>query len=128
VMVCCTSTYISFPRSEEIEARTRVAVRAKKATCRDGAPDAQTKKKAEPAWQQLGDLETSGASVGGPRAGVAEEARIRGFAAPAFAGCARMERIAYYIALRYITQRCTALRTVSGQHDLDDAAGFRIIL
>ncbi len=48
----------------------------------------KTNKNAEPAWQQLGDLETSEASVAGPKSGVAEEARTRGFATPAFAGCA----------------------------------------
>ena len=40
----------------------------------------------------------------GLKAGVAEEARIRGFAAPAFAGCALSVYWREYIAWRYITQ------------------------
>jgi len=38
--------------------------------------------------RQLGGRGSFAASVPGPKAGVAEEARTRGFAAPAFAGCA----------------------------------------
>ena len=40
----------------------------------------------------------------GLKAGVAEEARIRGFATPAFAGCALSVYWREYIAWRYITQ------------------------
>jgi hypothetical protein len=66
----------------------------------DGQP---IKNKRQAPDRELGGRGSFGASVAGhhAQAGVAEEARTRGFAAPAFAGCAFVDGMVQMIALLY---------------------------